>query len=113
LATVEDLVEEMLARGTRQQAACARRGREPDGRIGHARQHVDRQCEDLLGVHFGDQADEAVTTIAGLLSHVSGKVPAPGDKVDIKEFDLKFWKLISVRFCGCASATPSGYSFRE
>src|SRR5258708_11735174 len=34
----------------------------------------------------GDQADEAVTTIAGLLSHVSGKVPAPGDKVDIKEY---------------------------
>jgi putative hemolysin len=39
--------------------------------------------EDLLGVHFGDKAHEAVTTIAGLLSHVSGKVPAPGDKVDI------------------------------
>ena len=39
--------------------------------------------EELLGIQFGDQADEAVTTIAGLLSHVSGKVPTPGDKVDL------------------------------
>jgi CBS domain containing-hemolysin-like protein len=39
--------------------------------------------EELLGIQFGDQAHEAVTTIAGLLSHVSGKVPTPGDKVDL------------------------------
>jgi Mg2+/Co2+ transporter CorC len=42
--------------------------------------------EELLGVHFGDESDETVTTIAGLLSHVSGKVPAPGDKVDLEGF---------------------------
>jgi len=42
--------------------------------------------EELLGVQFGDKADEAVTTIAGLLSHVSGKVPAPGDKVDLEGY---------------------------
>ena len=40
--------------------------------------------EELLGVQFGDKSDEAVTTIAGLLSHVSGKVPAPGDKIDLE-----------------------------
>jgi Mg2+/Co2+ transporter CorC len=28
-------------------------------------------------------------TIAGLLSHVSGKVPAPGDKVDIEGYRFK------------------------
>ena len=39
--------------------------------------------EDMLGVHFGDKTHAAVTTVAGLLSHVSGKVPEPGDKVDI------------------------------
>jgi len=39
----------------------------------------------LLGVHFGEQADETVTTLAGLLSHVTGKVPAPGDKIDMEE----------------------------
>jgi len=41
--------------------------------------------EELLGVKFGDKTDEAVTTLAGLLSHVSGKVPAPGDKIDLVE----------------------------
>jgi Hemolysins and related proteins containing CBS domains len=40
--------------------------------------------EELLGVKFGDKSDAAVTTIAGLLSHVSGKVPAPGDKIDLE-----------------------------
>ena len=42
--------------------------------------------EEMLGVHFGESAEETVTTIAGLLSHVSGKVPAPGDKCDLKGF---------------------------
>jgi CBS domain containing-hemolysin-like protein len=37
-------------------------------------------------VHFGETADETVTTIAGLLSHVSGKVPAPGEKCDLQGF---------------------------
>ena len=40
--------------------------------------------EDLLGVHFGEQADDTVTTLAGLLSHASGKVPGPGDKIDLQ-----------------------------
>jgi CBS domain containing-hemolysin-like protein len=43
-------------------------------------------AEDLLGVKFGEKADEAVTTMAGLLSHVSGKVPTPGDKIDLEGY---------------------------
>jgi magnesium and cobalt exporter, CNNM family len=39
----------------------------------------------LLGVSFGEN-DQTVTTIAGLLSHVSGKVPAPGDKIDLEGY---------------------------
>ena len=42
--------------------------------------------EEMLDVRFGEDADETVTTIAGLLSHVSGKVPAPGEKVDLEGF---------------------------
>jgi hemolysin (HlyC) family protein len=42
------------------------------------------EVEDLLGVKFGEKSDEAVTTLAGLLSHVSGKVPAPGDKIELE-----------------------------
>src|SRR6266852_1790899 len=39
--------------------------------------------EQSLDVKFGYKTDEAVTTLAGLLSHVSGKVSAPGDKIDL------------------------------
>jgi putative hemolysin len=44
------------------------------------------QVEQMLSVHFGENADETVTTIAGLLSHVSGKVPAPGEKFDLEGY---------------------------
>ena len=39
-----------------------------------------------FGTCFGEDADETVTTIAGFLSHVSGKVPAPGDKVELEGY---------------------------
>jgi CBS domain containing-hemolysin-like protein len=41
------------------------------------------ELEELLGVRFGENSAETVTTIAGLLSHASGKVPAPGDKMEL------------------------------
>jgi CBS domain containing-hemolysin-like protein len=40
--------------------------------------------EELLGVRFGNKSDAAVTTIAGLLSHVSRKVPEAGDKMELE-----------------------------
>jgi putative hemolysin len=84
LATVEDLVEEIVGesgRDDRQPAPDV--VRESDGGLVMRGSMSIDDVEELLGVHFGDKADEAVTTIAGLLSHVSGKVPAPGDRVDI------------------------------
>ena len=43
--------------------------------------------EELLGIHFGENSDETVMTIAGLLGHVSGKgAVAPGDKVDLEGY---------------------------
>src|SRR5712672_615852 len=87
LATVEDLVEEIVGESGRDSKQPAPDVvREPDGGLVMRGSMSIDNVEDLLGVHFGDQADEAVTTIAGLLSHVSGKVPAPGDKVDIKGY---------------------------
>ncbi|HLZ90084.1 MAG TPA: hemolysin family protein [Candidatus Acidoferrum sp.] len=87
LATVEDLVEEIVGesgRDDRQPAPDV--VREADGGLVMRGSMSIDHVEDLLGVHFGDKADEAVTTVAGLLSHVSGKVPAPGDKVDIEGY---------------------------
>lgn len=84
LATVEDLVEEIVGesgRGDKQPAPDV--VRESDGGLVMRGSIAIGQVEEILGVNFGDKAHEAVTTIAGLLSHVSGKVPAPGDKVDV------------------------------
>ena len=45
--------------------------------------------EELLGVRFGGESYETVTTIAGLLNHASGKVPAAGDKIEIGEYTFE------------------------
>jgi len=68
--------------------------------------------EELLGVKFGDQADETVTTLAGLLSHVSGKVPAPGDKIDLEGHRFEVLeanqrKVLRVRIRAQATAVPA------
>jgi CBS domain containing-hemolysin-like protein len=87
IATVEDLVEEIVGESGRDSKLPAPDVvREPDGGLVMRGSMSIDHVEDLLGIQFGDQADEAVTTIAGLLSHVSGKVPAPGDKVDIEGY---------------------------
>jgi putative hemolysin len=83
LATVEDLVEEIVGESRNDQQPAPDVVRESDGGLVMRGSMSIGHVEELLGVQFGDKADEAVTTIAGLLSHVSGKVPAPGDKIDL------------------------------
>jgi len=87
IATVEDLVEEIVGESGydgRQPAPDV--VREPDGGLLMRGSMAIRDVEELLGVQFGKKVDETVTTIAGLLSHVSGKVPAPGEKVDLEGY---------------------------
>ena len=87
VATMEDLVEEIVGESgeeaTHQKLEMVRDGTSPLVMRGST---SIEQVEEMLGVHFGENADETVTTIAGLLSHVSGKVPAPGDKVDLEGY---------------------------
>jgi len=87
LATMEDLVEEIVgesgADGTHPKLEMVREGSTSLVMRGST---AITDVEDMLGVHFGETSDEAVTTIAGLLSHVSGKVPAPGEKFDLEGF---------------------------
>jgi CBS domain containing-hemolysin-like protein len=87
IATMEDLVEEIVgesgSEATHPKLEMVREGSSSlvmrgSTAIGHV--------EEMLGVQFGENADETVTTIAGLLSHVSGKVPAPGEKFDLEGF---------------------------
>jgi putative hemolysin len=87
LATVEDLVEEIVGESGRHDRQPAPDVvRETDGGLVMRGSMSIDHVEELLCVQFGDKSDEAVTTIAGLLSHVSGKVPAPGDKIDLEGF---------------------------
>jgi putative hemolysin len=87
LATMEDLVEEIVgesgAEGTHPKLEMVREGTSSLVMRGST---AIEDVEEMLGVHFGDSVDETVTTIAGLLSHVSGKVPAPGEKFDLEGF---------------------------
>ena len=87
IATMEDLVEEIVgesgADGTHPKLEMVREGTSTLVMRGST---AIGDVEEMLGVHFGDSADETVTTIAGLLSHVSGKVPAPGEKCDLEGF---------------------------
>lgn len=85
IATVEDLVEEIVGESSNNGKPLAPDVvREPDGGLVMRGSMAIDAVEDLIGVHFGKQADETVTTLAGLLSHASGKVPASGDKIDME-----------------------------
>jgi len=87
IATVEDLVEEIVGEsGPDAMQPAPDAVRAPDGSLVLRGSMSISHVEELLGVHFGDESDETVTTIAGLLSHVSGKVPATGDIVDLEGF---------------------------
>jgi len=87
LATMEDLVEEIVgesgADGTHPKLEMVREGTTSLVMRGST---AITDVEDMLGVQFGETSDEAVTTIAGLLSHVGGKVPAPGENFDLEGF---------------------------
>ena len=87
IATMEDLVEEIVgesgAEGTHPKLEMVREGTSSLVMRGST---AIEDVEEMLGVQFGDCVDETVTTIAGLLSHVSGKVPAAGEKFDLEGF---------------------------
>ncbi|MGB2627469.1 MAG: hemolysin family protein [Candidatus Acidiferrum sp.] len=90
IATVEDLVEEIVGESNSKDLHMAPDAvREPDGSLVLRGSMSIREAEDLLGIKFGENVDETVTTIAGLLSTVSGKVPAPGDRVDLGGFSFE------------------------
>jgi len=87
IATVEDLLEEIVGeQGAGEMKPAPDAVREPDGSLVLRGSMTIENVEELLGVHFGENSDETVTTIAGLLSHVSGKVPVPGDRVDVEGY---------------------------
>ena len=103
VATMEDLVEEIVGESADQTAEQV--GdiiKEPDGAVILPGGLAISEVEELLGIQFGESAAETVTTLAGLLSHVSGKVPAPADKIDLEGhrfevLEANQTKVLSVR----------------
>ena len=78
------------------------------------RELTDADVEKLLEVRFGDHSDEAVTTIAGLLSHAMGKVPSPSDKIDLEGFRFEVLEANQrkvLRLRARRLATKPGVSF--
>jgi putative hemolysin len=90
IATTEDLVEEIVGEsGNHGGLPAPDVVREADGSLLVRGSTAIGSIEELLGVQFGEKADETVTTIAGLLSHTSGKVPAPGDRIDLAGYQFE------------------------
>jgi putative hemolysin len=86
IATIEDLVEEIVGETNAEEEPSPDAVREGDGSVILRGSMTIPDAEELLGVHFGENSDDTVTTVAGLLSHVSGKVPAPGDRVELEGY---------------------------
>ncbi len=85
IVTVEDLVEEIVGEiGDEGRRPVADVVREADGAYVMRGSVAIERVEELLGIHFGESADENVITVAGLLSHVAGRVPSSGDRIDLE-----------------------------
>lgn len=112
IATMEDLVEEIVGEtGDETANAAAEIVKEPDGAMILPGGLSIPEVEELLGVTFGSNSAETVTTVAGLVSHASGKVPAPGDKIDLQGYrfevlDANQTKVLRVRIRKQAAAVP-------
>jgi putative hemolysin len=115
IATAEDLVEEIVGeRGSDDFQPAPDAVREPDGSLVLRGSMTIREAEELLGVRLEETAGETVTTMAGLLSHLSGKVPTPGDKVDIEGYRFEVLeanqrKVLRLRARSLASAAGKSH----
>ncbi len=112
IATVEDLVEEIVGeRGAGSAQPAPDAVREPDGSLVLRGSMSISDAEKLLSVQFGDHTDGTVTTVAGLLSHALGKVPAPSDKIDLAGYRFEVLesnqrKILRLRARRISAAAP-------
>jgi len=83
IVTVEDLVEEIIGEiGEDDRVPAPDAVREPDGSLVLRGSVSIEKVQELFGVEWDVTGEESATTIAGLLNHIAGHVPAPGEHLD-------------------------------
>lgn len=83
VVTVEDLVEEIVGEmGKEDNRVAPDIVRENDGSVVLRGSVSVAKLQELFGVEFTDESDQAVTTVAGLVNHIAGRVPRAGEQLD-------------------------------
>ena len=83
IVTVEDLVEEIIGEiGEDDRVPSPDAVREADGSLILRGSVSVEKVQELFGVEWELSGEEAATTIAGLLNHIAGHVPAAGENLD-------------------------------
>ena len=82
VVTVEDLVEEIVGEmGKEDNHVAPDIVREGDGSVVLRGSVSVAKLQELFGIEFGDESDQAATTVAGLLNHIAGHVPRAGEQL--------------------------------
>ena len=82
VVTVEDLVEEIVGEMGKEDSHIAPDiVREGDGSVVLRGSVSVAKLQELFGIEFGEESDQAVTTVAGLLNHIAGHVPRTGEQL--------------------------------
>jgi len=103
LVTVEDLVEEIVGEiGEEDRHPAPDVVRESDGSLVLRGSVSLGKVQELFGVKFDAAADEAATTVAGLLNSLAGHVPTAGERIDynglrFEVLEANQWKVLRLR----------------
>jgi putative hemolysin len=82
VVTVEDLVEEIVGEmGKQDDRVAPDIVRESDGSVVLRGSVSVSKLQELFGIEFVDESNEAATTVAGLLNHIAGHVPRAGEQL--------------------------------